>query len=48
MSDDHQVVLQNVEFILTGNFTCEVSADGPDFLTATVSKNMSVVGMNLS
>ncbi|KAB0800369.1 hypothetical protein PPYR_06109 [Photinus pyralis] len=43
MSDEHQVVLQNVEFNLSGNFTCEVSADGPSFPTDMVSRNMSVV-----
>ncbi|KAF2896384.1 hypothetical protein ILUMI_09791, partial [Ignelater luminosus] len=43
LSDEHQVVLQNVDFNLSGNFTCEVSTDGPNFLTAMVSRNMSVV-----
>ncbi|KAF5289189.1 hypothetical protein FQR65_LT00075 [Abscondita terminalis] len=43
LSDEHQVVLQNVEFNLSGDFTCEVSADGPNFPTDVVSGNMSVV-----
>ncbi|KAJ8961981.1 hypothetical protein NQ314_005762, partial [Rhamnusium bicolor] len=42
-SNEHQVVLREVGFNLSGKFSCEVTADAPLFSTVTESKNMSVV-----
>ena len=43
-STDNQVELLNVQPALSGNFSCEVSADAPSFSTAFVSHLMTVVG----
>ncbi|CAH1118822.1 unnamed protein product [Phaedon cochleariae] len=42
-SNEHQVVLQDVGFNLSGKFSCEVTTDAPLFSTKTVSKEMLVV-----
>ncbi|XP_018567996.1 uncharacterized protein LOC108908415 [Anoplophora glabripennis] len=42
-SNEHQVVLREVGFNLSGQFSCEVTTDSPLFTTATVYKNMLVV-----
>uniref|UniRef100_A0A182YJQ7 Ig-like domain-containing protein n=1 Tax=Anopheles stephensi TaxID=30069 RepID=A0A182YJQ7_ANOST len=44
MSDNRQVVIKNVGFGLSGNFSCEVTADAPSFSTATEHISMQVVG----
>ncbi|KAJ8917095.1 hypothetical protein NQ315_012585, partial [Exocentrus adspersus] len=44
-SNEHQVVLRDVGFNLSGNFSCEVTTDGPRFSTVTVHKKMLVVGL---
>jgi len=38
------VLLRNVGFGLSGNFSCEVTADAPLFSTATAVDTMQVVG----
>ncbi|XP_052863580.1 uncharacterized protein LOC128270218 [Anopheles cruzii] len=43
MSDNRQVVIKNVGFGLSGNFSCEVTADAPSFSTATEQASMQVV-----
>jgi hypothetical protein len=43
MSNDRVVVLQNVGFKLSGNFSCEVTVEAPSFSTATVYQQMQVV-----
>ncbi|XP_035903098.1 uncharacterized protein LOC118507911 isoform X2 [Anopheles stephensi] len=43
MSDNRQVVIKNVGFGLSGNFSCEVTADAPSFSTATEHISMQVV-----
>uniref|UniRef100_A0AAG5CSI9 Ig-like domain-containing protein n=1 Tax=Anopheles atroparvus TaxID=41427 RepID=A0AAG5CSI9_ANOAO len=42
-SDNRQVVIRNVGFGLSGNFSCEVTADAPSFSTATEHISMQVV-----
>ncbi|XP_011497911.1 PREDICTED: uncharacterized protein LOC105362230 isoform X2 [Ceratosolen solmsi marchali] len=42
-SDDHSVVLNNVETNLAGKYRCEVSTEGPTFITRTESSYMHVV-----
>ncbi|KAJ8942990.1 hypothetical protein NQ318_001714, partial [Aromia moschata] len=42
-SNEHQVVLRDVGFNLSGNFSCEVTTDAPSFATSSVSSAMSVV-----
>ncbi|XP_050515673.1 uncharacterized protein LOC114334749 [Diabrotica virgifera virgifera] len=42
-SNEHQVVLRDVGFNLSGKFSCEVTTDAPNFSTVTVSKDMLVV-----
>ncbi|XP_031845329.1 uncharacterized protein LOC116432475 [Nomia melanderi] len=42
-SNKSQVTLLNVDFGLSGTFSCEVTADAPTFSTASVSKNLTVV-----
>lgn len=44
MSNASQVVIRNVGFGLSGNFSCEVTADAPSFSTALVHVQMQVVG----
>lgn len=41
LSNEHQVVLQNVSFHLSGNFSCEVTTEEP-FIVRVVSKDMLV------
>ncbi|KAI4460087.1 beat protein [Holotrichia oblita] len=41
-SNEHRVVLMNVEFHLSGNFSCEVTTEGP-FLTIAANNHMIVV-----
>ncbi|XP_055380704.1 uncharacterized protein LOC129611536 [Condylostylus longicornis] len=43
MSNATQVVLRNVGFPLSGNFSCEVTADAPYFSTATAFVRLLVV-----
>ncbi|XP_052888382.1 uncharacterized protein LOC128296899 isoform X1 [Anopheles moucheti] len=43
LSDNRQVVIKNVGFGLSGNFSCEVTADAPSFSTATEHISMQVV-----
>lgn len=43
-SNATQVVIKNVSFGLSGNFSCEVTADSPSFSTATATAQMTVVG----
>jgi len=38
------VVIKNVSFGLSGNFSCEVTADSQSFSTASAAAQMSVVG----
>ena len=38
------VVLENVQFSTSGQYSCEVSADAPSFHTALVSGDLNVVG----
>ncbi|XP_074033573.1 uncharacterized protein isoform X2 [Leptinotarsa decemlineata] len=42
-SNSTQVVLRDIDFIVSGNFSCEVTSDGPQFLTGIDTKVMSVV-----
>ncbi|XP_012230893.1 platelet endothelial cell adhesion molecule-like [Linepithema humile] len=44
-SNKSQVTLRNVDFGLSGTFSCEVTADAPTFSTASVSKNLTVVSL---
>lgn len=44
LSNASQVVIRNVGFGLSGNFSCEVTADAPSFSTATANIQMQVVG----
>ncbi|KAJ3640906.1 hypothetical protein Zmor_027439 [Zophobas morio] len=44
-SNEHQVVLREVGFSLSGKFTCEVTTDGSIIKTAAVSKDMLVVAL---
>lgn len=44
LSNGSQVVLQNVGFGLSGNFSCEITAESPPFSTATANIHMQVVG----
>lgn len=43
-SNATQVVIKNVSFGLSGNFSCEVTADSPSFSTASAQAQMTVVG----
>ncbi|XP_017769911.1 PREDICTED: uncharacterized protein LOC108557768 [Nicrophorus vespilloides] len=42
-SNSTQVLLQNIEFNLSGNFSCEVTIDGVVFSTGTDTQSMLVV-----
>ncbi|CAH1112899.1 unnamed protein product [Psylliodes chrysocephalus] len=42
-SNEHQVVLKDIGFSLSGKFSCEVTTDGSHFSTRTVTKEMLVV-----
>lgn len=44
-SNATQTVLRRVGFSLSGNFSCEVTADAPFFSTKTVAANMLVVAL---
>ncbi|XP_043511821.1 uncharacterized protein LOC122529602 [Frieseomelitta varia] len=44
-SNKSQVTLRDVDFALSGTFSCEVTADAPTFSTAYVSKNLTVVSL---
>ncbi|KOX70490.1 hypothetical protein WN51_02546 [Melipona quadrifasciata] len=44
-SNKSQVTLRDVDFALSGTFSCEVTADAPTFSTAYVSKNLTVVSI---
>lgn len=48
MSNSTQVMLQDVQFKLSGNISCEVSADSPSFSTAIVSRHLMVVGQYIT
>lgn len=43
-SNATQVLIRNVGFGLSGNFSCEVTADAPLFSTAQAVGTMQVVG----
>ncbi|KAG4067102.1 hypothetical protein HA402_000093 [Bradysia odoriphaga] len=43
VSNATQVTLRNVGFNLSGNFTCEVTADAPSFYTAVATNILTVV-----
>lgn len=43
-SNATQVTLRNVGFRLSGNFSCEVTADAPSFHTSVASNALTVVG----
>ncbi|CAD7083768.1 unnamed protein product [Hermetia illucens] len=47
MSNATQVTLRNVGFNLSGNFTCEVTADAPSFHTSVVTSALVVVAFKL-
>lgn len=44
VSNATHVTLRNVGFNLSGNFTCEVTADAPSFYTALATNILTVVG----
>lgn len=44
VSNATQVTVRNVGFSLSGNFTCEVSADAPTFYTGIATNVLKVVG----
>ncbi|XP_066591097.1 uncharacterized protein [Prorops nasuta] len=44
-SNSSQVTLRNVDFGLSGQFTCEVTADAPTFSTLSDSRNLTVVSL---
>ncbi|XP_012144187.1 uncharacterized protein LOC100881058 [Megachile rotundata] len=44
-SNKSQVTLRDIDFVLSGTFSCEVTADAPTFSTAYVSKNLTVVSL---
>lgn len=44
-SNKSQVTLRDVNFALSGKFSCEVTADAPTFSTASGSKNLTVVSL---
>ncbi|XP_043251294.1 uncharacterized protein LOC143341834 [Colletes latitarsis] len=44
-SNNSQVTLRDVDFGLSGTFSCEVTADSPTFTTDCVSKNLTVVSL---
>uniref|UniRef100_A0ABD2W4Z4 Ig-like domain-containing protein n=1 Tax=Trichogramma kaykai TaxID=54128 RepID=A0ABD2W4Z4_9HYME len=44
-SDERQVTIKNVDFLLSGNFSCEVTTDAPTFSTATSTKILTVVSI---
>ncbi|XP_014488257.1 PREDICTED: uncharacterized protein LOC106751724 [Dinoponera quadriceps] len=44
-SNKSQVTLYNVDFHLSGTFSCEVTADAPTFSTASGLKNLTVVAL---
>ncbi|KAG7211677.1 hypothetical protein KM043_010927 [Ampulex compressa] len=44
-SNQSQVTLRNVDFGLSGTFSCEVTADAPTFSMAYASKNLTVVSL---
>ncbi|KAL2711823.1 platelet endothelial cell adhesion molecule-like [Vespula squamosa] len=41
-SNNNEVTLHNVDFALSGTFSCEVTADAPTFSTASATKNLTV------
>ncbi|GFG32006.1 hypothetical protein Cfor_08526, partial [Coptotermes formosanus] len=45
VSNESVVVLRNVGFNLSGNFSCEVTVEAPSFSTATVHQQMLVVSL---
>lgn len=44
-SNNNEVTLHNVDFALSGTFSCEVTADAPTFSTASATKNLTVVSL---
>ncbi|XP_001603362.2 uncharacterized protein LOC100119624 isoform X2 [Nasonia vitripennis] len=44
-SNESQVTIQNVDFPLSGNFSCEVTTDAPTFSTASSVKTLTVVSV---
>ncbi|EDS44234.1 conserved hypothetical protein [Culex quinquefasciatus] len=48
LSNASQVVIRNIGFGLSGNFSCEVTADAPLFSTATGHLQMQVVEISSS
>ncbi|XP_034939833.1 uncharacterized protein [Chelonus insularis] len=44
-SNESQVTIKNVDFGLTGNISCEVTADAPTFSTETATKKIVVMSL---
>ena len=44
MSTEREIVLDNVDFLTSGQFRCEVSGDAPMFQTASTEGMLFVVG----
>ncbi|XP_053972903.1 uncharacterized protein LOC128886164 isoform X2 [Hylaeus anthracinus] len=44
-SNKSQVTLRDIDFALSGTFSCEVTTDAPNFYTNNVSKNLTVVSI---
>ncbi|XP_015172614.1 PREDICTED: uncharacterized protein LOC107064439 [Polistes dominula] len=44
-SNNNEVTLYNVDFALSGTFSCEVTADAPTFSTNSGMKNLTVVSL---
>lgn len=44
-SNNNEVTLHNVDFALSGTFSCEVTADAPTFSTNSAMKNLTVVSL---
>lgn len=43
-TDQHKVVIKNVDFILSGSFSCEVTTDAPTFSVNNVEEQLLVGG----
>lgn len=43
MSNERQVTIRDVDFHLSGNFSCEVTTDAPTFSTSSNSRPLTVV-----
>uniref|UniRef100_A0A336K1Z5 CSON003664 protein n=1 Tax=Culicoides sonorensis TaxID=179676 RepID=A0A336K1Z5_CULSO len=45
VSNATHVILRNIGFSMSGNFSCEVTADAPSFYTATATSTLTVVDL---